>query len=239
MSNHRVSEHTGEKLEWFNESYKDIVQSNNLLLVTNGVILAALITLMSEVFAPKDSSLLNYSFINSDGTFTLDVPIMPLRVMLIVFGIVLPILISIGFSIGSINSGLYPRNPTRRAFDNFSQREKNALKWYSYASICLSVGIIGVFALFTSFVIERYSLLVLVICLATLSYLVIERRVFRDYKYLPETTEGSTAPHINTKQRLSDGSRLSPEGPIIHLQHCFGPITIHTCGEVTEVGTES
>lgn len=214
-------------LDWFNESYKSIVQSNNLLLVTNGVVLGAFITVMSVIIAPADPSIFDYSFVNDLGSFFVDVPLIPFRLMLIAFGIVLPILISSGLSIGSINSGLYPRYGPRKPIEEFVLREKKALKWYSFASIFFSVAVIDIFALFTSFVIGLYSFWILVGSQGIFLALVLTRRLFRDYGDLSNSVASPV-----------DNNPL-PKDPVIHLYHHFGPLTIHSSGEDTEETNET
>ena len=225
--------------DWFEKSYNSIAQSNNLLLVTNGVILGAFITLMSEVIAPEDLSAFNYSLFNNNGQFVIDVPLIPFRLMLIALGIVFPILISIGCSLGSNNSGLYPRHIRGEPNDQieFIDREREALKWYSYASMSLVVAVISTFAVFTSFIFGLYSFWILVVCQAMFSYLVIVHNVFRGYGDLSNNTAGS--PVNNRVAETGVSGCPSPEGSVIHLYHHLEPLTTQSCGEDTEESNEA
>jgi len=155
---------------WFDKSNNSLVQSNNILIITDGVILAATIGLIGTLMSSEVP--FDYKNTLTGSNFFIN---------LILFLIVLPISISIAFSLGSINSGLlaWSQEPTKRK--DLTEREKKAFYWYSWATRSLGFGLIGIFGILLVVALGGCAFVGYGVLFVIFTLMIIIRRLYGDF----------------------------------------------------------
>lgn len=155
---------------WFDKSYNSLVQSNNILIITDGVILAATIGLIGTLMSSEVP--FDYKNTLTGSNFFIN---------LILLLIILPITISIAFSLGSINSGLLAWGTGQNNPKDLPKREKMAFYWYSWATRSLGFGLIGIFGVLLAVALGGYALVWYGVLFVIFTLMIIIRRLYGDF----------------------------------------------------------
>lgn len=140
-------------LDAFNESDKRLTTSVHYLLIINGFLIAAYVALLTKGLSEPQSN---------NTIFFMSMQAIPPELITASFSwpsynsilmgfmhlaVVLPLFSSVGFCIGVINAGIWPRQRKGyRVTPELIEREDSAIKLYAFATKLLGFGLIGLYS---------------------------------------------------------------------------------------------